>query len=528
MRSFPRLGRAGRTRLWLPLLVSLASCARRSEGERLARTYCAACHAFPEPALLDKTTWQEGVLPQMALRLGASPSSFTAAVQNPYMKTLGDALSAEDFARIVRYYVDHAPDALPAESLPTRPRLDPDFFVTGPFAEMPSDAVVTLLKADPLHERIFIGDASRKQLVVFGWDRRRLSTYTLDSPPTDLIVDGDRILVLESGILSPNNLARGRLAEYEVGRDDSLRFRSVVVDSLIRPVFAEWFDFDDERVRALLICEYGNDRGRLDLYRHHGSAYQREVIDASPGCIRAEIHDMTGDGAPDIVALFAQGDERIVLFENDGTGHFGGASRTLARFPPVYGSMDFSMHDMDGDGDLDLVYVNGDNFDYSRVLKPYHGIRILENNGKNDFTQRYFFPIYGAARAEVVDFDRDGDLDMLTTSNFPDAGHHPERGIMYFQNVRPFEFEPYAFTVAAANQWNRIATADLDRDGWADAIIGAMSLESIVAHQRGSGGATPAARSDAVLYFQNHMFGGSRATRSGLRQTWHFATGGEH
>ena len=59
---------------------------------------------------------------------------------------------------------------------------------------------------------------------------------------------------------------------------------------------------------------------------------------------------MTGDGAPDIVALFAQADERIVLFENDGKGHFSGSQRLLARFPPVYGSMYFSLHDFNGDG----------------------------------------------------------------------------------------------------------------------------------------------------------------------------------
>ena len=41
----------------------------RSKGERLARNSCAACHLFPEPALLDKKTWVSRVLPEMALRL---------------------------------------------------------------------------------------------------------------------------------------------------------------------------------------------------------------------------------------------------------------------------------------------------------------------------------------------------------------------------------------------------------------------------------------------------------------------------
>lgn len=39
-------------------------------GAQLAQAYCRACHAFPDPSLLDKQTWKNGVLPQMALRLG--------------------------------------------------------------------------------------------------------------------------------------------------------------------------------------------------------------------------------------------------------------------------------------------------------------------------------------------------------------------------------------------------------------------------------------------------------------------------
>jgi len=157
--------------------------------------------------------------------------------------------------------------------------------------------------------------------------------------------------------------------------------------------------------------------------------------------------------------------------------------------------------------------VNGDNFDYSPVLKPYHGVRILENDGKSHFKERYFFPIYGAAVAAVADFDGDGDLDMLTTSNFPDAGRHPERGIMYFENVGPFAFRPHAFSIAASNQWNRIATADLNHDGRLDAVIGAMSLESVVRHQRGLAGGAPTPARAPVLYFENHMSRDARGRR---------------
>jgi len=203
--------------------------------------------------------------------------------------------------------------------------------------------------------------------------------------------------------------------------------------------------------------------------------------------------------------LFAQGDERIELFENDGRGSFSGRRRILARFPPVYGSMYFSMHDFNGDGKMDIVYVNGDNFDYSRVLKPYHGVRILENDGKNTFRERYFFPVYGAARAEVADFDKDGHLDILITSNFSDSERHPERGIVFLKGSGQYQFQPYAFTVASGNQWNLMATADLKKDGWLDVIIGAMDIGNVANLQRGSGRQGLKTRTDPILVFENRM-----------------------
>jgi hypothetical protein len=328
----------------------------------------------------------------------------------------------------------------------------------------------------------------------------------LRSPPTDLIVEQSRILVLEAGILDPNDEAKGTLEEYDFLDADSLRLSRVVIDSLLRPVFVAKLGGDGRDLDELVIGEFGNNHGRLALYKRDAGRYTRQVLDESPGAIHVEIRDLTGDGAPDIVALFAQGDERIMLFENDGKGNFGGRKRILARFPPVYGSMYFSMHDLNGDGHPDIVYVNGDNFDYSRVLKPYHGVHILENDGANNFHERYFFPVYGAARAEVADFDGDGDLDMLITSNFADAARHPERGIVFLENTGKYQFRAYSFSVAADNQWNLTALADLSGTGRPDIIIGAMNLSNVSQAQRGyTGRAVTTTPKIPILLFQNRM-----------------------
>ena len=85
---------------------SLTNCHRshRVAGERLARTYCAACHMFPEPALLDKATWRTGVLPQMAVRLGMPAQSLFAAMhREPAMVVLTKGVSQADWEKIAAY-----------------------------------------------------------------------------------------------------------------------------------------------------------------------------------------------------------------------------------------------------------------------------------------------------------------------------------------------------------------------------------------------------------------------------------------
>jgi len=503
------LGFHGRLTAALALgILAVAGCdsGSRSGGEKLARVECAACHAFPEPSLLDKNTWQSGVLPRMAPRLGVSAQSLSEAMgRDTNMVVLNNAVSQQDWEKIVAYYLQHAPDSLPYQSLPAEPQLDPPFFATRPLvAGMKSSGVITLLRIDSLHRRIFIGEAGSNLLRVVDWSGRQRSSITLGSPPTDILVDRDSVLVLESGILDPNDQPKGSLVRYQLA-GDSLRSPSTVLDSLFRPVFVRRFDLAATGRPDYIVCEYGNNRGRLTLYRSDGVKYARQVLAATPGAIRFEIRDLTGDGAPDLVVLFAQADERIVLYENDGKGNFGATPKVLARFPPVYGSMYFAMHDFNGDGRLDIVYVNGDNFDYSRILKPYHGLRILENDGSGNFRERYFFPIYGAARAEVADFDGDGDLDIVATSNFADFRKHPERGIVFLRNEGKYRFTPYAFTVASGNEWNLTDAADLNGDGRPDVIVGAMDLQNIGALQQQLGTKRLEIPRAPVMLFENRM-----------------------
>ena len=161
---------------------------------------------------------------------------------------------------------------------------------------------------------------------------------------------------------------------------------------------------------------------------------------------------------PDIWALFAQGNEGIFLFTNKGGGAFD--TKQVLSFPPYYGSSSFELDDFNGDGYKDIIYTCGDNADYSVILKPYHGVYIYLNDGKNNFKQRYFYPINGCYKAIAKDFDGDGDLDIATIAFFADYVHQPEEGFIYFKNVSKqpigqtdLTFQPYSITAGKLGRW---------------------------------------------------------------------------
>jgi hypothetical protein len=198
------------------------------------------------------------------------------------------------------------------------------------------------------------------------------------------------------------------------------------------------------------------------------------VIRAAQGAIRVIVNDYNHDGLPDIWCLFAQGDESIWQFTNLGGGKF--SEKQVLRFPPIYGSSYFELDDFNHDGYPDILYTCGDNADYSTILKPYHGIYIFLNDGKDHFTQKYFFPVNGAYKAMARDFDGDGDLDIAGISFFPDFIHQPEESFVYLENRGNFSFRPYSFPEAASGRWLTMDIGDIDGDGRPDILLGNLSI----------------------------------------------------
>ena len=154
-----------------------------------------------------------------------------------------------------------------------------------------------------------------------------------------------------------------------------------LIGRLKRPVDVETADFNGDGLADFIICEYGHQAGFLSLFEAKpGGGYSKKVLNPQPGAVQAVLHDFNGDEHVDIGVLMAQGDEGFDVYYNDGRGNF--EKKRHLSFPPVYGSNDLQLADFNGDGRMDLIYVNGDNADITPGLKPYHGIRILPSRRK--------------------------------------------------------------------------------------------------------------------------------------------------
>jgi hypothetical protein len=195
-------------------------------------------------------------------------------------------------------------------------------------------------------------------------------------------------------------------------------------------------------------------------------------LKAVPGARKVLVRDLNQDGKPDLVALTGQGSEGIWAFYNRGDGRF--AEEPLLRFSPVYGSSYFDLVDFNGDGFEDILYTNGDNADYSISPKPYHGVRIYLNNGRNAFKEAWFFPLYGATQAAARDFDGDGDLDIAAIAFFPHYQKAPEEGFVYFENDGKMHFTPRTLPNAERGKWLVMETGDFDGDGDLDIALGSF------------------------------------------------------
>lgn len=451
---------------------------QQSEEQQLAQSYCGGCHMMPAPDLLDKKTWKESVLPKMALRLGVvqqnigfyqdfSTEEIVAFTQaNVFPEA--PVVTPEQWESIVNYYVTNAPDTLP-DSAAKSAAISPTLTQFVPKANAPQvEPFVSLIKYDSAAQHLFVG-SRRGMVTVYDRQFRRIDSVKVSSPPSDLRAYPDGSMdILLMGIMDPNDHNRGTLEKARKAADGKSWTLNPVLKKLRRPVNQSYTDVDGDGLEDIVMCEYGNNVGQLSWFKQQKDhTYQVFKFDPAPGARLVQPYDFNRDGLLDFFILMAQGDEQLSIIYNRGGGKY--EKQMLLRFPPVYGSSYADLADINGDGWVDIVYTNGDNADYSMILKPYHGVRIFLNDGKNRFQEKWFFPLHGASKALADDFDKDGDVDIATISYFPAKA---QEGFVYFENKGNMNFTAQTFASPRQDKWMLLEKADYDRDGDNDLLLG--------------------------------------------------------
>lgn len=457
-------------------------------GEELAKMHCVACHPFPEPSSLDKKTWVNSALPPMGSYFGIREHrgmyGNRLILREPELRALPETralirmmdeqiIPSEDWEKILCYYHYHAPQDLMAGI--TMPKVVGNLrnFQAHSMKHPAMEGVrpqTTCVKILPDSQSIAFS-SYRSPDLRFTNKYMQITRVNRDLPGiTDIEQTPDGAMIINSiGILKPTEKREGKLIKHNG--------RSVVLASeLHRPVSSKPFDANGDKLSDFLICEYGHYTGRLSwLETLPDKSLKKHLILEKANPVSAHPCDADGDGDTDIYALFAGGSEGIWLFLNDGKGDFTG--KELVTFLPTTGSNALKVVDLDLDGDLDLLHVAGDNDDTSKILKPYHGLRIYLNDGQQNFSLSQHYPMHGAYQTEAADFDLDGDMDIALCSQFPDYRNHPEQSFIILMNEGELNFTAKSHVATHGYRWTVMDAADIDADGDTDIVLGSMLVD---------------------------------------------------
>ena len=218
-------------------------------------------------------------------------------------------------------------------------------------------------------------------------------------------------------------------------------------------------DIDNDGDLDLMVGDRGRERALMNDGRGFFSDESATRLPAAPDDATQDVTlgDVDRDGDLDLVVANEQGTNQLLL--NDGRGFFTPApAGSLPLRQTREATRNADLGDVDGDGDLDLLFAN-----VSFGGGDPQG-RLLLNNGRGVFSDvtsaRLAGMVVGAIDADLVDLDGDGDLDIVTAP-FP-AG--PYR--VYLNDGRGSFGDATArfFPPALTGQGLEIEAADFDGD----------------------------------------------------------------
>ena len=446
--------------------------------------FCGGCHAMPLPTSFPKANWYDEVKRGFEF----------------YSQSKRKDLKPPPVLPVVEYFRSRAPDALeiPVETSspnPERVRFHSTQVTiarTGQAAGKPMaiSFVGHWPRTDSVGMDLLLSDMANGGVYLEGIplnSRAMPRLAELQNPVAacrcDLNGNGIQDLVVgDLGSFNPADHDHGRVVWIADVDDPAASHTPVMLaEGIGRVADVQSADFDCDGDADLVVAEFGwHQTGKVHWLQNQGDReslkFVSHVVDPRPGAIHVPVVDLNRDGKPDFVALISQEFEVVEAFLNRGDGSF--EKRTIhAAGDPAFGSSGFQIVDMDGDGDDDVLYTNGDMFD-SFLIKPYHGIQWLENQGSYPFKkhQLTFFP--GVHRALAGDLDGDGDLDIVASAFLPASVRESINGknrdsLIWLERTSTGEYVRHSLETGNCLH-AAMDFADFDGDGDLDIALGSF------------------------------------------------------
>jgi len=467
----------------VPANIRLDPPVEASDAE--VRAFCGACHAVPDPKMFPRSQWYDEV------RRG----------YEFYYHSLREDLHPPIQTAVVEYYRNRAEDQLRIEVVPsvaTSIRFRTQSIAMKPNTALPAISFVGWLPFLSDRGRLRLCEMQRGELLLIEPSTAAQRTVKLPCPNPAAIhecdLDGNGIddwLIADLGSFLPADHDRGLVVWIPDGVQSPNHEPQVILSGIGRVADVRAADFDGDGDQDIVVAEFGWHRtGGIHILWNDGiphdstlRSFRDERIDNRPGAIQVPVADLNGDGRPDFVTVISQEHEVVIAFLNLPDGFQ--KQILFDAGDPSWGSSGIELVDFDHDGDLDVLCTNGDTFD-SFVLKPYHSVGWLENQDSFPWKRHSIGNMPGVHRALAADLDGDGDLDVAASALAPqkllERGAIKElHAVVWYEQTSKNEFVCHALR-SGTPVHPSMDVGDFDGDGDVDLAAGGFYEQATSDH----------------------------------------------